>query len=235
MIGPPQNFETFIQDLRDYMMSILDLAHVKPSDKFLSMICLPYLEGTRALWRPVTMGHELAHIAESARGLVDALSPDAWLDRAMTDRLDVKDLPRWFDWSLDTLQEAQSVLTSWVREILCDLHAVRRFGPAGFAAIAEFLTSIGALHNVSQTHPPGCFRIYCMARVIDDDAGAYNPILRAWREFQAESLTGLEGGPLADTLAQAWRRLSGRATRARLRNRRSAGCRFPQTDCRARW
>jgi deoxycytidine triphosphate deaminase len=203
MIGPPQNFETFIQDLREYMLSVVDLVDIKPSDKFLSMICLPYSEGTRALWRPVTMGHELAHLAEDEHGIVDALGPHRWLERSVTETLDINNFPQWFDWSLDVLQEAQSVLTSWVTEILCDLHAVRRFGPAGLASIAEFLISIGALNNVSKTHPPACFRIYCMSRLIEADAGAYNTVLRPWREFQDHSLSNLPGGALANVLAQA--------------------------------
>ena len=202
MIGPPQNFETFIQDLRDYMLSILDLVEVEPSKQHLSMICVPYLEGTRALWRPVTMGHELAHLAESAHRSVDHISPEKWLNRTTADSLELKDLPPWFDWSLDVLQEAQSVLTNWVKEILCDLHAVRRFGPAGLAAIAEFLISIGALDNISRTHPPARFRIHCMGRLIRDDNSVYEKVISPWREFESSSLATLPGGPLADALGQ---------------------------------
>ncbi|MEI8406735.1 MULTISPECIES: dCTP deaminase [unclassified Kribbella] len=188
VIGPPQNFETFITDLRDYMFSILDLVEVRPSSEVLAMICLPYLEGTQALWQPVTMGHELAHLAESEHSVVASLDSDTWITREMVDDIDFERLPTWLDASLDIVQEVREVLKSWIREVVCDLHTIRRFGPAGFAAIAEFLSSIGALYNVSVSHPPGSFRIYCMCRLLGEDLGAYVDVVGTWREFESDLL-----------------------------------------------
>lgn len=188
VIGPPQNFETFITDLRDYMFSILDLVETRPSSQVLAMICLPYLEGTQALWQPVTMGHELAHLAESDRNIVANIGSGAWITRDVVDQLDDERLPIWFDASLDIVEEVREVLKNWVREVVCDLHTVRRFGPAGFAAIAEFLSSIGALYNTSTSHPPGSFRIYCMRRLLGEEPGAYAGVIETWQEFESDLL-----------------------------------------------
>jgi len=134
---------------------IFDLVELESTTDVLGMVCLPYLEGTRALWQPVTMGHELGHLAESVKQITEHLSPADWLTQGIIDTLDLDRLPYWFDWSLDVLEEAQVVLTRWTREVICDLHAERRFGPAGFAAIAEFLASIVTLETERETHPQG--------------------------------------------------------------------------------
>lgn len=184
VIGPPQNFETYISDLREFMFGMLDLVATKPSD-LLTMISLPYLEGTRALWTPVTMGHELGHLVESSGGIIDALDTRGWINREMMrpSHVDLKRLPVGVTNSLDIAEEARAILRNWVVEILCDLHAVRRFGPAAFASLSEFLISIGDLNKTYQSHPAPSFRIYCMARFLGPDLGAYRDVVEPWSEF----------------------------------------------------
>ncbi len=203
VIGEPQNFETFIDDLRKSMFDprIFDLVELESTTDVLGMVCLPYLEGTRALWQPVTMGHELGHLAESVKQITEHLSPADWLTQGIIDTLDLDRLPYWFDWSLDVLEEAQVVLTRWTREVICDLHAERRFGPAGFAAIAEFLASIVTLETERETHPPGSFRIHCMRRLLADDLGEYELVVQPWSHLGSASLMPM-GSELGETLAQ---------------------------------
>jgi deoxycytidine triphosphate deaminase len=196
VIGPPQNFETYISDLREFMFSMLDLVDTKPSD-LLTMISLPYLEGTRALWAPVTMGHELGHLVESSAGIVDTLDTRRWISREMMtpSRVDLERLPVGVTNSLDIVEEARVILRNWVVEILCDVHAVRRFGPAAFASLSEFLISIGDLNKTYQSHPASSFRIYCMARFLGPDLGAYRDAVEPWSEFGDREPSGTAGRP----------------------------------------
>lgn len=199
VIGRPQNFETSIGDFRQYLFGMLDLVITdpEPSSK-LTMISLPYLEGTRALWTPVTMGHELGHLLESQGGVIDALETRRWINRrTMTSsRVDLQRLPREVD-SLDVVEEAREVLRNWAMEILCDLHAVKRFGPAAFAALSEFLISIGDLDKDYYSHPAPSFRIHCMARFLGSDLGAYKDVVVPWNEFGLEGSSGNTSAPVS--------------------------------------
>jgi deoxycytidine triphosphate deaminase len=189
VLGPPQNFETYIGDLREHLFDpqIFDLVELPSVSDVLAIVSLPYLEGTRALWQPVTMGHELAHLSDRETHVTDSIGANNWLSRIQIESLNDQELPIWFDQPLDPLQEAQTVLTNWIREILCDLHTIRRFGPAGFAAISEFLLSIGALEKESFSHPPGSLRIHCMSEVLGNGLGVFEDLVKNWREFGAPS------------------------------------------------
>lgn len=194
VIGPPQNFETYIRDLREYMFGMLDLVDTKSSG-LLTMISLPYLEGTRALWAPVTMGHELGHLVESSSGISDTLETRRWINRKMItpSRVDFERLPPGVANSLNIVEEARERLRNWVVEILCDLHAVRRFGPAAFASLSEFLISIGDLEKTYHSHPAPSFRIHCMARFLGPDLDAYRDIVEPWSEFGYQSSSDTAG------------------------------------------
>lgn len=189
VLGPPQNFETYLGDLRRYLFDpqIFDLVELPLATDVLAIVSLPYLEGTRALWQPVTMGHELAHLSDREARVTESVGANKWLSRVQIDSLEDYGLPTWFGWPLDSLKEARIVLTNWVREILCDLHTIRRFGPAGFAAISEFLSSIGAVEKESFSHPPGSLRIHCMSEALGNDLGVFEDLVTNWREFGASS------------------------------------------------
>lgn len=202
VLGQPQNFETYIGDLRTYLFDrrLIDLVDLDKTDDVLAVISLPYLEGTRALWQPVTMGHELAHLADAAKGITVTVGSDRWIGWDYLSDLDPDRLPDWMGWPLDLLNDIHVVLQNWVREILCDLHAVRRFGPAGFAAVSEFLVSIGAVETESFSHPPGRLRIYCMGRVLDGELGAFDRLVSSWLEFGSSTLNDSDNSDLANLL-----------------------------------
>lgn len=105
VLGPPQNFETYVGDLRSTLFDklLFDLVEVPKSSDVLAVVSLPYLEGTRALWQPLTMGHELAHLAEKASGTAKSVQTDQWLDRDLLGKLDSDSFPLWFQPALDPL------------------------------------------------------------------------------------------------------------------------------------
>lgn len=169
----------------------------------LSVISVPYSEGTRALWHPITLGHEAAHIRlektashAARRALTRAWIPEGnqaleahWLER-------LNETPE----AAPPRVDLTGVLERWVEEILCDLNAVRRFGPAGLSAIAEFLAVLspaqqagvgepsGPVRKAHQTHPPLGVRLEAMFAYLEE-LGFKNGNLpehaAVWRDFGA--------------------------------------------------
>jgi deoxycytidine triphosphate deaminase len=191
VLGPPQNFETFVDDLHDYLFARLDLVEQPPEPKSVAVITLPYMEGTRALWQPVTVGHEVAHLAVAEDDVVTGLQTDKWIDQSLVDR-SLEPQPDWLHERGNPLQQVRTALRLWVTEILCDLQALRRWGPAGAAAVAEFLISIGAYDHSSDSHPPGWLRIHCLMESLGSDAVGLEPAVEAWRPFAAPPSANVE-------------------------------------------
>jgi deoxycytidine triphosphate deaminase len=158
-IGPPNNYETFVADLYDELF--LDVPVGLRPDKPKERVCLisvPFVEGTRALWQPLVLGHEVAHIAlhhEPIRsGLGDVTD---WL----SDASDV-------DAGITLPADADEKLQNWVTELLCDLRSVYLFGAAGVAAQADFLHAVGATGRRANydTHPPVRLRLEFMLEAL---------------------------------------------------------------------
>lgn len=184
VLGPPQNFETYVTDLREILFDpeLLDLVKLPTYSDKLSVILLPYLEGTSPLWQPLTIGHELAHLAEADRESLHGLPFHEWIEQGGI-TLEQVSLPMWLKHSLNPLVGLIETLTNWVTEIFCDVHTVRRFGPAGFAAVSEFLCSINALDKTSGSHPSGCIRIRAMHMTLRGDFGAYSSLIDRWAQM----------------------------------------------------
>jgi hypothetical protein len=79
-------------------------------------------------------------------------------------------------------------LTDWVTEIVCDLLAIRLFGPAMLFAFSEIVESLHDLARSSDSHPSPAFRMRLMIEqlhtlgFIDPDAspnrwGGYGPVI----------------------------------------------------------
>ena len=209
-VGPPDSFETHLSDLVDHLFGDLhrarhldELAHLFAGPK-LSIISVPYIEGTRALWHPITLGHEAAHIRlEKTKGHLSRVGlTEGWLrkdDEALR--------AHWLEQVQDTPDRTPprvdlgAVLERWVTEILCDLNAVRRFGPAGLSAIAEFLavlspaqraglksrTASSPVRRAYETHPPLEVRLALMFRYLGElgyERAALPHHARVWLEYR---------------------------------------------------
>lgn len=183
-IGGPGNYETHPSDLWEVLYDPVLVPNIEVPEQRVRFFAIPSLEGGRALWLPIAAGHEVAHIALMDDNIVGALGITEWLTLA---GMEAANLPiRGGDTTTpqDRLDLCHEILTKWTVEILCDLYAVRRFGPAGIAAQCDFLASIAAeLDDVEldDSHPPAIFRAQMM---IGDATGAdtaFEPMFAAWR------------------------------------------------------
>ena len=166
-VGPPDSFETHQASLAKFLFADI---HIRLNEELeplryggidLSIFAAPYIEGTRVLWYPIVLGHEIAHIRlDRGNG---SRARDAMVESWLTDRGPeygsaiedtVRDLP---DPDMARVALAQQVV-SWTTELICDLNAARLFGPAGLSAIAEFLAILEFQPEEqtldTHTHPP---------------------------------------------------------------------------------
>ncbi len=222
-VGPPDNFESHKSDLWDYLFGNLWTLRDRsvdqpdlPVNRRLSIISVPYIEGTRTLWYPITLGHEIGHLRLEAEGqqALLALTHD-WFDETDAEYVAVlkdaeerakrpndddeqgvevyADNPGADDEEADefdvlgTVRLIRTTLVSWVGEMLCDLNAVRLFGPAGLNAIAEFLAVLGTSDEASigwQSHPPLTLRLKVMVEFLKlTGQGTQSSQMTVWDDY----------------------------------------------------
>lgn len=205
-VGAPDSFETHKSDLFSFLFdglfvaagnTTIDALRFAPK---LSVISVPYIEGTRALWHPIIVGHEIAHVRlDHTHGLHDRSElTQGWLS---------DDDDEWLHLQVERLRTAparvsprldvQRVLERWVDELLCDLNAVRLFGPAGLSAIAEFLVLLDAggkgAERATETHPPLSVRLNVLFRYVERLGYADLPgYARVWESYVASTRTVLD-------------------------------------------
>ena len=163
-VGPPANFVTFIADLGEHLFRYIQVPLELPAhllDLKLVLISVPAIEGSHAAWQPVVVGHELAHYVQVAR----PVSPEVELGKAI-DRSRLASTTGPLPLSLlagsTRTRALEQIAARWLNELICDAYAVHRYGAAAFAALVEFLDSVGAGSAVSDTHPPGSLRALLM-------------------------------------------------------------------------
>lgn len=197
-VGPPDNFETHEADLAEYlfgtMMTVrteIDLADL-PMSKKLTVISVPYIEGTRALWYPIALGHEIGHVRiEADRAMLSHLETRAWIhedDPELVSLVDESDS----DLQDLAVQNLRQVLQNWADEILCDLNAVRLFSAGGLSAIAEFLSvwngpSRPNPESPTSSHPPLSLRISMMLGYLRylGEVETASTLLEPWADYAA--------------------------------------------------
>lgn len=150
-VGAPGNFETRVEDWRGYLFHNLWTTEYDEMESYqhgqFALITVPYLEGTRAFWEPLVLGHEVAHVAIYYKGNlhVPGVSRNSYLESVVE--------------SIGLPSDVKSA-RSWTEEILCDLNMVRLYGPGGVAALAEML-SVADVESSDEhvTHPPRSLRL----------------------------------------------------------------------------
>lgn len=172
-VGPPGNFVTFVADLKAILFK--DIPVPALPDHLMDfnpvMIAVPDLEGTRASWHPVIIGHELAHYLQRARPVAHLVDLRAAMEPTQLAAAS-RTLPRAPGLSAAGPRALLQVAVRWLNELICDAYAVHRFGAAGVAAICEFLESVGASDTCSSTHPPGRLRAQLMLKWLGEDLSA---------------------------------------------------------------
>jgi deoxycytidine triphosphate deaminase len=207
-VGSPDNYETLVSDLHEVVFSGLGPGHAPPAlppnlaSRRFAMVKVPRLEGGEALWRPIVLGHELAHLRVIDRRVVEHFSLMRRLDWS---RFDGATLPVITRLGATGRLTVFRIAQNWVEELLCDAYAARRFGPAGVAALSEFLDVVGATGSVSETHPPAWLRIRLLTAWLGPVHDArLQRVVQPWVELAQSPKPALEAwaGTLLDVLEE---------------------------------
>ena len=178
-VGPPDSFETHQTSLANFLFTDIyiplsdELERMRHDGSDLSIFSVPYIEGTRVLWYPIVLGHEIAHIR------LDHGTGDRARTALIADLLSVRgvDYAAAIEETVNTATDSALVgrdlrrqTLSWTNELICDLNAVRLFGPAGLSAIAEFLSILEFQpHEATldtRTHPPLWVRLTLLFKAL---------------------------------------------------------------------
>lgn len=164
--------------LRDIALNDLDFDYMIDQEDDIIILSFPRSEVNNILHHAV-WAHEIGHVLEFGLGkqLLSNEPGIRWEGTALDDppsislliadeilnniRNDLK--VRIGKNAVDALEKTGPLVKIWVREIVCDLLAIRLFGPAALFAFVEF--SEGYIHNITQPreyHPPPIFRIRLM-------------------------------------------------------------------------
>src|ERR1035437_4209242 len=188
-VGNPGNYETDPNDLWDSLYDSHILPGLMTQGPGVRIFSIPPLEGTRSLWMPIAVGHEVAHIVVMGSGLIDQIGVKNWLKIGDIKAAQIQPNNRmWPETSEDILAAARRFLREWTVEVMCDLYAVRRFGPAGIAAQCDFLASIAPeQEDQPGSHPPTVFRAEMMLGEETAEGTVFEPVIAAWRSWAEAS------------------------------------------------
>jgi hypothetical protein len=182
-VGSADNFETLISELVDVIFHTLDIPKFPDDlrDARFAVMRIPRIEAGQALWRPLILGHELAHLAIEPKDVLTKFDLEARVDRDEANQLSVP------DHVVPTLSpnvlNVRSAGEEWLEELVCDAYALRRFGPAAVSSLCSFFELVGAWDEVGD-HPPGWFRTKMLVRWMGSDTSSpLEPVLAPWREL----------------------------------------------------
>lgn len=181
--GEPNNFTTITADLTSTILTPLGpfcpSVPARLSAKNFAILRVPRLEGSDALWRPVTLGHELAHLVVKRNGVAPFDLPSVF------DFAGAEDLPSVPGSAAPPGPARAAAMLglafNWLTELICDAYAVYRFGPAGAAALAEFLEIVGATDRPSSSHPDARLRLTLMMQWLGTTDADLDVVLDPWR------------------------------------------------------
>lgn len=186
--GPADNFTTVVGNIEDVLFRKLGpLCPPVPGTLVSSFALLraPRLEGSAAMWHPVLLGHELAHIAIQVHNAMATLNLQASFDFAKASTMPVPGSGTGLAGALRLYEIAES----WAEELICDAFAVRTFGSGAVAALGEYLEAIAATDHLSETHPPGRLRNYLLVHWLGSIAEPrLDATVAAWRAVASEPI-----------------------------------------------
>lgn len=210
-VGQPSNFSTFVADLGKYLLFEIDIEAEIPEHldgETLVLISVPELEGSRAAWQPIVVGHEVAHYLQIKRPLT--LETETLISSHASSLGSTKDaLPPGTTPSLPRLRALRQIANRWLNEIYCDAFSVHRYGAAGVVSLAEFLASVGSVAHAGFSHPPGSVRVALMLSWLEEDRSSVQAqILGAFPELTLskpmQDWARVLGDAFLDTAEQIW-------------------------------
>lgn len=187
--GPADNFTTVVASLDDILFRKLGpLCPPVPPDLIspTALMRAPRLEGTTALWHPILLGHELAHLAVGFHDALTDFDLQGSFDLAKAATIVVPWMgPPGAAGALRLFEIGES----WTEELLCDAFAVRAYGAGAVAALGEFIEVIAATDHLSDTHPPGRLRIHMLVEWLGGIGDArLEAIVEPWRVLAAQPI-----------------------------------------------
>lgn len=158
----------------------------KPEVDF-ALFQIPRTEGSQVYWKPILLGHEVAHASyrygsEVFSRLCKQYDPIARLSSFSRSK------SRYSDFVSDSERHRKlaKIANAWTKELLCDAYSLHRFGPSSIVSLAEFLTTVGTMATRNNTHPPGNFRVSLMMRWIGYvDLAEFNDLLSRWKPTES--------------------------------------------------
>ena len=196
-VGDPDNMATLIDELPELVFGGTELLEEEgvtlPDDRF-ALIQVSRFEANNPIWRPLVLGHEIAHLALLDLPIVTDFDMLSRLDSQRIEHL--KDLPDQYE-HLDgfPILAMVTVAEEWLEELVCDAYAIRRWGPAAVSALGAYFEQVGA-GNAYGTHPPPWLRVRLMLRWLGPiEDPTLLEVLAPWSQV-AEA-----GGPVDDDWA----------------------------------
>lgn len=194
--GEANNYSTWTGDLGALLFGALRFGQPSPMPDHYALFRLPRLEGAGVQWRPILLGHEVAHGAVSAYNTLASFDLASKFDLHAAEQI-ASPLAGPNSAASAKAKALHRIAQNWAIELLCDAYALRQYGPAAVASLAEFFVTIGANDAESTTHPPGSLRV----RVLLDLMGVVSDsrlasIVEPWQDQAA-------GGP--PVYSEPWR------------------------------
>ena len=191
--GEASNFSTVFGDLRHALFAPLSapLARSGPPAKY-AFFRIPRVEGAAVPWRPILLGHEVAHIAVKEHDALTVYGLRTKFDFGAASRIPN---PRagHNSQALSVAMGLYQIAAAWATELICDARALHRYGPAAIAALAEYLPCIESLDAPSPTHPPGWLRIRLLERQMGPVSDArLAQVAQPWLDLVPVDLSFLE-------------------------------------------
>lgn len=156
------------------------------------ILTVPHRDGADALWHPISLGHELAHLrftGEWVDKLLGGLPEEQ--DPSMSSYTQIVRLAReWTSGQLISAPHWYIEVRDWLRETACDTALWHYYDQAGVEALKSYL-DLHTPPGASPTHPPPVVRLWVLENAglppgfADIIKQSNNPIERArWEAYR---------------------------------------------------
>ncbi len=188
-IGEPDNLSTLVDELAAVVFQAITPETIKdsglelPDDKF-ALIQVSRFEANNPIWRPLILGHEVAHLVLLEKSTLDDFTIVGRLDPSRVENLAT--LPEYENLESFKRLAVETAAEDWLEELLCDAYVLRRFGPAAVGALGAYFEQVGQGGGYG-THPPGWLRIRLMLHWLGDvDDLELSVVTEPWAAYAAE-------------------------------------------------
>ncbi len=183
--GEAGNFSTVCGDIYREIYSPLNLenASIDEEARDFALFLVPRIEGSGVYWKPILIGHEVAHAYIDEHDVASRFELRRKLDLADTIAdmdADADDFDAYNAYSnLDT------IANNWLTELMCDFYALHRYGPSAIASLGEYLTAVGAFIQIEEghvTHPPAMLRLKLLLNELElEEASPLGQMVAPWK------------------------------------------------------